>query len=129
MKFTLLITPKATPRPIVTRNGVHYPRGYHAYKDALKLLSKTSCRESFEGTLKMTLEFYMPIPASFSKKKQVALVGTYHASKPDCDNLAKGVMDALEGVAYKNDSQVVHIDVKKIYSPFPRIEVELCEIQ
>lgn len=36
-----------------------------------------------------------------------------HTSKPDCDNVAKSVCDALNGVAWKDDSQVVHLVVRK----------------
>ena len=76
----------------------------------------------------MEVCFYMPIPASWSKKKQREHIGAWHISKPDNDNLIKGVKDALEGVAYDNDSQVCHETSYKIYSENPRIEVELKEL-
>ena len=36
--------------------------------------------------------------------------------KPDCDNIAKAVLDALNGLAYKDDSQVTELTVRKLYA-------------
>lgn len=41
------------------------------------------------------LAFYLEMPASWSKKKKVAMHGQPHQQTPDVDNLAKAVMDAL----------------------------------
>ena len=51
----------------------------------------------------------------------------YKATKPDLtDNLNKGVFDALQGIIYANDSQIISMDnVKKIYGLLPRVEIEL----
>lgn len=51
----------------------------------------------------------------------------YKATKPDLtDNLNKGVFDALQGIIYANDSQIISMDdVKKIYGQRPRIDIEL----
>ena len=45
--------------------------------------------------------------------------------KPDCDNIAKIVLDALNGIAYHDDSQVVELVVQKRYSENARVEVVL----
>ena len=45
--------------------------------------------------------------------------------KPDCDNIAKIVLDALNGIAYHDDSQVVELMVQKRYSESARVEVTL----
>jgi Holliday junction resolvase RusA-like endonuclease len=42
---------------------------------------------------------------------------------PDTDNIAKSVLDALNKVAYKDDSCVVDLIVEKWYSENPRVEV------
>lgn len=49
------------------------------------------------------------------------------ATKPDLtDNLAKGLMDSLQGIVFLNDSQIVAMDnVRKFYGLQPRIELEL----
>lgn len=43
--------------------------------------------------------------------------------KPDCDNIAKIICDALNGVAYDDDKQIVALKVTKIYSDEPRVIV------
>lgn len=45
--------------------------------------------------------------------------------KPDCDNIAKIILDALNGIAYHDDSQVVGLEVEKYYDSHARVEVEL----
>lgn len=49
--------------------------------------------------------------------------------KPDIDNVLKAVMDALNGVAYKDDSRVVAISARKIYGTEPKLVIEMkgCE--
>lgn len=71
--------------------------------------------------LRLDLIFFMPIPASKSKlkKKQMANGLIAHACKPDLDNLVKFICDAMEGIIFKNDSQIVEMHLKKIYSEKP----------
>jgi Holliday junction resolvase RusA-like endonuclease len=75
--------------------------------------------------LKMELIFYMPRPKSLPKKVK------HHMKKPDCDNLAKAVKDGLEGVFYKNDSQICDLRIKKVYCeehPGVRVKIEPMEL-
>lgn len=62
--------------------------------------------------------FYEPIPKSWSKKKrQLAMDGKLSfMSRPDLDNLVKLVLDALNEVAYLDDSQITGLSAQKIYS-------------
>ncbi len=44
----------------------------------------------------------------------------------DLDNLVKGVKDALQGVAFEDDCQIVHLTARKICDPeYPRTEVRI----
>ena len=45
--------------------------------------------------------------------------------KPDADNIMKAVADALNGIAYKDDSQIVNVTIAKWYSDTPRVEVAI----
>ena len=47
------------------------------------------------------------------------------AKKPDIDNVIKSILDALNGVAYHDDTQVVAVFAEKYYSDTPRVEVEI----
>lgn len=127
--MTFNIIPQATPRPRVGKFGAYYPEKYREYKRALGLIAKSICKTHYKGAIKIEVGFYMPIPKSLSKKKQEELTGDWHIKKPDCDNMIKGIKDALEGIAYDNDSQVCHETSYKIYSRKPRIEVVICELK
>jgi Holliday junction resolvase RusA-like endonuclease len=73
----------------------------------------------------MELTFYMQRPKSLPKKVK------HHMKKPDVDNLAKGVKDALEGIFYRNDSQVCDLRVKKVYCeehPGVQVSIEPAEL-
>lgn len=48
--------------------------------------------------------------------------------KPDADNIAKAVLDGLNGVAFVDDSQVVALMVKKTYGLTPKVKVRIKEI-
>ena len=49
-------------------------------------------------------------------------------TKPDADNIAKAVLDALNGLAYTDDSKVTRLVVVKLYGTEPRVEVKLTEM-
>lgn len=71
--------------------------------------------------------FYIPMPKSWSKKKKAAMRGKLHQQRPDYDNLAKGITDALywnhpEG---KDDSHVADARITKLWSDVGYIEIFL----
>ncbi len=69
------------------------------------------------------------IPVSWSKARRArAQDGLELPGKPDLDNVAKAVLDALNGVAYADDTQVVRLVVQKQYSLDPRLEVTVKEL-
>ena len=74
------------------------------------------------GPLLMRLTFHLPRPTSLPKKI------AHHVKKPDIDNLFKAIADALNGIAYVDDSQIVALFVRKIYSENPGAEIEVDEI-
>ena len=67
------------------------------------------------------------IPKSASKKKvgMMKLGVLEPEKKPDIDNILKTVMDALEKLAYNNDSQICHLVIDKVFSERPRLEITL----
>lgn len=80
-----------------------------------------------EGPLALTLDVYMPIPKSWSKKKTCqAEAGEIHVTtKPDLDNFLKCVSDALNEICYLDDSQIVQATMFKAYSARPGILLTL----
>lgn len=59
----------------------------------------------------MDLVFLLPRPKSLPKKI------IHHTKKPDLDNLTKSIKDALEGIFFKNDSQITELKSLKMYVP------------
>lgn len=86
--------------------------------------------EPFDTPMQLQLSAYYPIPKSWSKKKrQQAIDGDLHPHvKPDLDNVLKAVLDAINGVVYVDDSQVINMVATKRYSTDARIEVYLHEV-
>jgi len=72
-----------------------------------------------EGPLSMSLAFLLPRPKSLPKRER------HHIKKPDADNLAKAVKDALRGVVYRDDSQIVDLHVTKGYDPAPGVVIRV----
>lgn len=85
--------------------------------------------EALESPVRCYLYFHMPIPASYPKKRQEACKSgaERYTKKPDADNLGKSVTDAMNGIAYKDDSQIVALHITKVYSDTPGVEVMLME--
>ena len=67
-------------------------------------------------------------PVSTSKKKAKELDGKAYIKKPDVDNIAKGILDSLNGLPFKDDNQVIELNIKKEYGLENKILVELEEI-
>lgn len=82
------------------------------------------------GIIKATINAFYSVPKSVSKKKKALMIGGQirPGKKPDCDNIAKAVLDALNKIAYDDDKQIVELVVNKWYSLTPRVEVELWRI-
>ena len=83
------------------------------------------------GAVLLSLRIYRAIPKSMSKKKrEAALEGKLRpTTKPDVSNVLKGVEDALKGVWYADDSQIVgYGTLGKWYDKQPRIEITMQEI-
>lgn len=130
--FTVYGEPVAQGRPRASTQGgfvrLYDPKKSKDYKDYVRLAAAEHAPAALlEGPLGMVLTVYRSIPKSFSKKKAaLAEDGELRpVSKPDVDNYLKGVKDALKGVIWKDDSQVVEVFAQKRYSSRPRIEVKI----
>ena len=129
LRFEIDGEPVGKGRPRFTRNG-------HAYTPAktanYETLIQLAFQDAFPGFVPWgcPVEVYMTaffsIPKSFSKKKHKMAEDQLirPTKKPDTDNIAK-VKDALNGIAWKDDSQVVTEHVYKFYSDRPRLEIEI----
>jgi Holliday junction resolvase RusA-like endonuclease len=118
---------------VTTRNGfahAYTPEKTLLYENLIKVCFLEKKVERLQGALQMTIYAFYQIPKSFSKKKRDdALTGEiFPLTKPDVDNIAKVVCDALNGVAYEDDKQIVELTVKKYYSEFPKVIIDIAEV-
>jgi Holliday junction resolvase RusA-like endonuclease len=48
---------------------------------------------------------------------------TKHTKKPDLDNVAKAIIDGMNGIIFKDDSQIINLHVTKVYAEVGKVEV------
>lgn len=126
-------TPIPKGRPRFARRGnfvaTYTPEKTRSYEKIVAIEGMTAMKgqKPLEGALRVEIEAYMPIPKATSKKIWALIEkGEYpHIKKPDLDNLIKGGCDALNGICWLDDSQIVHLTVSKHYSHTPRLVVRI----
>ena len=118
--------------PVRTRTGLIIRRGVTPektvnYETLIRQLFavKYPAFEPLEGPLALTVEAFLLIPKSASGKKRAAMADgeIIPEKRPDFDNLAKTAADALQGVAFRNDSQIAEAVILKRYSTAPRMKI------
>jgi Holliday junction resolvase RusA-like endonuclease len=106
------LTPLGKPR-MTQRNKWYKPPELVRYWDYANELKRQL--PDYELGEELVINFYLPMPKSWSKKKQAEKLGTYHNQKPDIDNLAKGFMDALKS-DINDDKRVAVLYCKKYWA-------------
>ena len=102
------------------------------YENWIKQCYIEQSNKLLQGPIRARIEIYYSVPKSYSKRKIEAIKdGTdYPMKKPDCDNVAKIVLDSLNKIAYDDDKQVVELTVIKRWTfDNERIEFEMEEIK
>ena len=77
--------------------------------------------------LSVTVEAICPVPESATKKQLAEMLAgrTLPTKKPDADNVLKIILDALNGVAYEDDRQIVSLAIRKAYGEKPGVRVAI----
>ena len=132
---TLLIAPRPAERPRFSQHlkGAYNSKAYSSYKKALVELLKAKITEGqidpaldYAG---IAVQFFLPVPKSWTKKAKTAAYGQPHRSKPDADNYLKAAADAMtEAGVFKDDGQVAQMSARKWYvgeGQEPRLEVKM----
>lgn len=96
---------------------------------------RSAARDAYDGDLlrgplAVTLRFYRPRPKSHfgSGKNSLVLKGSapsHPTTKPDVLKLARAIEDALTGVVWEDDAQIVREVLEKTYGEPERVEVEI----
>lgn len=84
----------------------------------LELRRQWGDRPPIEGPVEISFGFAFPVPKSASQKNRRFMLSgsTKHTKKPDTSNLIKFYEDVMNGLAWKDDSQIYTISAKKFYA-------------
>ena len=126
-KFIVPGVPVGKARPRVTATHTYTPKKTKDYEQHIRDCWLEQSRQRFpdDMALELTLTAFFPIPKSTPKKKRERMSGMPYTNKPDLDNLIKSVCDSGNGCIYKDDSRIVQVHAKKLYSEHPRLEVKI----
>lgn len=108
--------PVAKGRPRATRQGRFYtPEKTVRYESTVALFASQAMegRQTLAGPLTLEIEATFQWPLSWGEKKRARM--PFKTSKPDLDNVAKAVADAMNGVVYLDDAAVVRLAATKKY--------------
>ena len=129
------IKPMAKQSFRTTRTGQKYlDASVIRYRKAIRNMAIAQMRnqkaEKIEGAVNMNIIYAFRRPKSLSKKERNEIDGGKNipkTTKPDIDNLTKAILDALNGIVWKDDAQVTQINIQKVWSAKDQIEVEIWE--
>lgn len=128
IRFTIPGVPQGKQRPRFTRFGRAYtPEKTRQYEEDVRSAYLEAAQDAHFSDRPVCVEIlaFYPIPNSAAKGRRAAMAGgsIRPVVKPDCDNVCKIICDALNGIAWRDDAQVVKITVEKRYGETPMVHV------
>lgn len=131
ISFEIPGKPGSKGRPRLGKYGTYTPEKTKSYETLVKYIFINEFKgfKPFTGYIEANITAIFEIPKSYSKKKTKELLEGHnnYDHKPDTDNIAKIILDSLNGLAYKDDSQVTILHVNKEYGEQAKVIVELKE--
>lgn len=139
MTFQLFFTVEGTPvgkgRPKFARRGnfvtAYTPTKTRTYESLIAEAAKKAMgtSEPLQTPIAAYIYITVPIPQSYPKKRRDACLNGFErpCKKPDCDNILKAFFDAMNGIVYKDDCQIVSIHAAKNYGSVGMVEVMIKE--
>lgn len=126
--------PVGKARPKFSNDHAYTPQKTRDYEETVALLYKSAAKGfkfARHVPVDVRIRAYYGVPESDSNRQRSRkLSGSVRpCKKPDADNVAKIVLDALNKLAYFDDAQVVEFQIRKFYSDRPRVEVIVQEAQ
>ena len=132
ISFIIPGEPKGKARPRFGQGRTYTPPETVEYEKLVKrcYLESGGKINLSERPIKIQIYAYFGVPKSWSNKKKTAAVHDeiYPTKKPDCDNIVKIICDALNLVAYKDDSQIVECTCIKRYGTQGGVSVVIDEL-
>lgn len=135
LEFEVIGKPVAKGRPRKGKWGVYTPKKTKDFEELVKAsyFQKYNLHDKLVADdLRIVVKaIFEPTKAEKSnKKKYVSMVEnkTYYHKKPDGDNVLKAVCDALNGIAYIDDSRIVEHKIVKLYGEEAKTIVKIREL-
>lgn len=119
IRFTVPGDPVPQPRPRVSMRGgfarAYVPKDHavHAYREHVALAAEAAGLSKRTEPLEVWITATFARPASHRTAKGVVKASAKPLPRPDCDNIAKAVLDALAD--FFDDSLVARLVVTKAY--------------
>lgn len=107
---------KRGPRIVTTSDNPNL-KGWRA--QVAEAAQKAMVGDMYLGPVRVEVEFRLPPPQAALTSKGVLKPGREPVTKPDVDKLARAILDGLTSIAWKDDSQVVDLRVRKVYGLQP----------
>jgi Holliday junction resolvase RusA-like endonuclease len=134
--FTVPGEPQGKGRPRATIRAGHAatytPEKTRSYEGVIAVAAQGAMRgrQPFAGACAVDLDILVSVPASWSQRKRAqALNGVlWPTKKPDVDNVEKAIFDAMNGIVWRDDVQVVDVVKRKRYAETPGVRVVVAEI-
>jgi len=124
--FEVFGRPFAKQRPRATRQGrVYTPKETVSFERQVGLIAAQHFPEPLVGPVSVTIRATFEPPKSWSKRKTAEHINRPHCQRPDIDNCAKAVLDALNRIAWADDGQVAEVTVSKVWGPVARTVVHV----
>lgn len=111
---------KARPR-VVTRNGATHTHMPDAYISARDVITRLFGPVTVAPPWIVTITAYRQMPKSWPQKKRMAMDAQYCVTKPDADNIAGTVLDAL----FDDDSAVVAVSCEKRWAERAALDITI----
>ena len=133
INFTIPGSPVGKGRPRFARRGAfvttYTPEKSASYENLVKVKAEEAMigKSLIEAAVDVAIWLFITPPESWSQKKKRAALAheIYPTSKPDLDNVTKGIFDAMNEIVWRDDKQVVDLRVMKRYAETARATVQV----
>lgn len=127
LSFTVPGLPQGKGRARFGNGRAYTPAKTVAYEGLIALAGQHAMegRALVENPIYLMVDAFFPIPKSWSaaRKRKAASSLVWHTAKPDGDNILKAAGDALNGIVWRDDSQIAFAKITKQYAEVPRLVV------
>jgi Holliday junction resolvase RusA-like endonuclease len=116
VSFIIKGNPRVKKRPVFSTRGgsvrIYTPKSTATFENLVRIKAEEQFKHPLDGSIILAIRFYLPRPQRLIWKRK-PMPEIYSNKRPDIDNLAKSVIDGLNGVAFKDDGQIADLHITK----------------